>query len=155
MIITSLNEIDLQSADSESLRTALRYLKEHGQDEKALGRFEIPGSDIWGVAQSYTTNEESDALRYEAHRKFIDVQFILSGNEIMKWLPLNDLVTTQSYDADNDCLLGVAQNGNHGDIPFCSGQVMILYPSDAHAPGVSQGKQTQEVRKLVIKVPVD
>lgn len=155
MIITTLSEMSEQSALSDNMRTALEFLKEHGNSPLDSGRFEIPDSPIGGFAQSYYTEEASDSLRYEAHREFIDVQYIISGSETMKWLPLDEIEVTQEYSQEGDCLLGVPQNGSQGDIPFRAGQVMILYPTDAHAPGVANGEGPLEVKKLVIKVPVE
>lgn len=154
MIITNLDEISEQSALSEDIRTALTFLQTQGDADRDTGRFEIPDSTLAGFSQAYETTEANDELRYEAHRQFIDVQYIISGSETMKWLPLDEIDVTDEYSEENDCLLGVAQNGSHGDIPFQAGQVMILYPTDAHAPGVTNGEGPLAVKKLVIKVPV-
>ena len=65
--------MSLQSSLSEDMQLALQFLADHGHEKRALGRFEIPNSDLGGFAQAYTTEEESDALRYEAHQEFIDL----------------------------------------------------------------------------------
>lgn len=154
MIITTLAEMSEQAQLSDDLKTALEFLKNHGSEKRELGRFEIPDSEIFGFAQCYDTTAESDELRYEAHRNYIDVQYIVSGEEIMKWLPLNELKITKEYEEEGDCLLGVAQDDAYGDIPFQAGQLMILWPSDAHAPGVDSTRGAQQVKKLVVKLPI-
>lgn len=154
MVITSLDELSQQSALPASLQTAIAFLKQHGNDPIELGRFEIPDSEIGGFSQAYQTETASDSLRYEAHRNFIDVQYLVSGSEIMKWLPIDEIDVTQAYAEEGDCLLGVSKTGEHGDIPLRAGQVMILYPSDAHAPGVADASGPSDVTKLVIKIPV-
>ena len=154
MIITTLDEISQQSQLSNEIKSAIEFLKNHGTEKRDLGKFEFADGKLFGFAQAYATSPENDDTRFEAHRNYIDVQYISSGEETMKLLHIDELTVTQEYAEEADCLLGISENNTHDDIAFKSGQVMILYPTDAHAPGVASKSGTHDVKKLCIKIPV-
>lgn len=154
MVITTLDEIDSQSIGSEGVLKAISFLRDHRDGGIELGRFEVDGDTIYGASLNYDTKGKDVEVVYEAHRQYIDVQYMISGEEVMKWMPLSDLKETQAYDEEGDCLLGVDGGAAYGDIPFVAGQVMVLYPTDAHAPGFAAATGSQNVQKLVVKVPV-
>lgn len=154
MIITALTELEDQNFSNGDILLALDYIKNHGGAEMALGKFEFADGKLFGFAQAYTTSPENEDTRFEAHRDYIDVQYIYCGEETMKLIHVDDLTITQAYAKECDCLLGVSENNTHTDISFRDGQIMILYPADAHAPGVASKNGTHDVKKLCIKIPV-
>jgi len=153
MIITTLIELDQQVADSEAMKTAIEFLKANRKGGIPEGHFEVNGGELFGYSQVYQTEAPAESVVYEVHRKYIDVQYIISGSETMRWLPLDELTETQSYEEEGDYLLGVADGCQYGETAFKAGQVMLMYPSDAHAACLTKAEGVQEVRKLVVKVP--
>lgn len=111
-----------------------------------LGRIEVDGELL------YIMNTESGAVAQgkqvlEIHREYIDVHILLDGCERIGWKPITELVQeVKAYSSDGDCAL-------YGDVPgmwidLQPGQFVIMYPEDAHAPCVGEGR----IRKLVAKV---
>jgi len=110
------------------------------------GRHELDGDRIIALPQGYTTKAVADG-RLEAHRKYIDIQFILSGEERMGWTPLEGL--TGSFDEEKD--LGF-YDGSFDMVSVRTGSFAVFYPHDAHAPCLDPTSGFCRVRKIVIKV---
>ncbi len=94
-----------------------------------------------------TYQTKSDAL-YEAHRDYIDIQYIISGKEKIGVTKYSDCTENTPYDKERDIEF---LNGEGEFYPMRTGDYMILYPTDAHKPSISLNKQTT-VRKAVVKV---
>lgn len=120
---------------------------------QTLGRHDIAGDDVFAIVQTYTTKPQEKAL-FEAHRKYIDVQFLYSGRETILWAPLATMKEeTLAYTEEKEAALWklVAE---FTPLHLGPGYFTILYPEDAHAPCV-EWDAPSEVFKVVIKVAVD
>jgi YhcH/YjgK/YiaL family protein len=105
------------------------------------------------MAQRYETAAKAEP-RFEAHRKYIDVQFMVSGTEVIGWAPLSALAVTEAYDAEKDVCFGLVKQGLWTSVRLGAGQLAVLYPEDAHAPRLAAGAPSQAV-KVVVKVAVE
>lgn len=152
MTITTHSEIAEQTNLSNNMRKALDFLASVNPLELEIGRIDIDGDEVYGFSQSYDTKPAEEVL-YEAHREYIDIQCMIGGSEVMGWTPLDKLNVTEEYNAEGDFLLGKPA-GNTTHVTFETGQVMVLLPSDAHAPGISFDGSAQPVRKIVLKVKI-
>lgn len=115
------------------------------------GRHDIAGDDCFALVQAYTTKPLA-AAKFEAHRNYIDIQFVQSGRETLLWTPLTGLAETKSYDSEKDYALFAAP-ANATPLRLRAGEFTIFYPEDAHAPCLELDGPC-EVRKVVIKVRV-
>jgi YhcH/YjgK/YiaL family protein len=114
------------------------------------GRCDIDGGNCFALVQSYTTKPLAQA-KFEAHRQYTDIQFILAGRETLLWSPLAALTqVTEPYAAERDIAF-FANPAQWTPINLSAGQFAIFFPEDGHAPGIAvAGSET--VRKVVIKV---
>lgn len=88
-------------------------------------------------------------LRLEAHRKYIDIQYVLSGEHEIGWLPLNECkAAVAPYEADRDIIF--FEDAPRFSIALPRGHFAVLFPEDAHAPAAVDGM----IHKVVVKVPV-
>jgi YhcH/YjgK/YiaL family protein len=110
-----------------------------------LGKFELSGGAYYNVVISKSRKEE-DAL-YEAHRKYIDLQYILSKSEVMGCAPLSSAKEVTPYSEENDCAFYTADGSFE---TYNEGDFVIFFTDDAHMPAVGEG----ECKKVIIKVPV-
>lgn len=118
--------------------------------DAAVGRHEIDGDAVYAMLQRYTTRPVAD-VQMEAHRRYIDIQYIVSGRELIQWAPLTALAAaTQPYDAATDFAL-YATTPEMLPVQVRAGQFAILFPDDAHAPCCAWGDPA-EVLKVVVKV---
>jgi YhcH/YjgK/YiaL family protein len=112
------------------------------------GRVEIDGDKVYALVQSYET-VATDEPRFEAHRKYLDVQYLASGEEVIGWASIDRLIVGVPYDEAKDASLGRVSP----PVRLSSGQLAVLYPADAHAPKLAAGAPAP-VKKIVVKVAV-
>jgi biofilm protein TabA len=151
MIVAKLDQIAEQAAISPRLRKGLDFLQ--NLDPKALepGTVEIDGSEVYAMIQSYTSRPVTENPRFEAHQKYLDVQYLVSGTEAMGWAPLDQLAVNVPYDEERDRSLGTVPASARTLVLFGAGYPILLYPSDAHSPGLAAG-EPQPILKVVVKV---
>lgn len=113
-------------------------------------RIAIEGDDLYAMVQAYDTKPAAEK-KFESHRTYADIQFIVSGQEIMAWAPVADLkVVTQPYEAKGDCAL-YADPKRATDIALGPNMFAIFWPEDGHKPGCAFGAPSR-VQKVVLKV---
>ncbi|MCK9418078.1 MAG: YhcH/YjgK/YiaL family protein [Nitrospirae bacterium] len=152
MVVSDLDHIDHQIVRTPGLQKAFAFLRAdtiHGLPD---GRFEIDGDRVFALVQRYETMI-TDAPKFECHRKYIDVQFIVSGEEVIGWAPLSRMMITEAYDADKDICFGTAAAGKWTRAYLQTGQLAVLWPEDGHAPKLA-GSASSPVMKIVVKVAV-
>lgn len=111
-------------------------------------RIAIDGDRLFAMHQAYHTKPVEEA-RYEAHRRYVDLQYIAAGSERVRLETLERLFEEEPYDSDRDVAFYRLEGGM--DLVLRAGMVAIFFPEDAHAPCLdSEGKGI--VRKSVIKV---
>ena len=151
MIVATLDQLADQAAVPPRLRKALSFLQDADLLALEEGRVEIEGSEVFALVQSYDTRAIPEQPRFEAHRKYLDVQYLAAGTEAMGWASLDQLDVTVDYMPDKDVLLGHVPDGAHCFVPFSAGQAILLYPTDAHAP-MHAVDAPVPVKKIVVKV---
>lgn len=130
-----------------NLHRAVDWLNSHDLTLLPEGRTEI-GNGIFVTVSSFTTKEENV---YEAHRKYADIHYILSGEEKILTAPVDTMSVTKEYDSGRDIMLGECSNGEEHIIR--SGQYCVTMPEEAHSPARCVTSPAP-VRKAVFKVPV-
>lgn len=120
----------------------------------ADGEYEIDGSEIFARVMTYSTKKIEDAYP-EAHRKYIDIQAVLSGEEMVAWYPLKDLQERVEYDAESDVVFYDRQTVMPSSSILSEGLFMAFFPEDAHMPSISSGQRACTVKKVVIKIAVE
>lgn len=100
--------------------------------------------------QSYRTKPYSPEMRFEAHKKYIDVQYIAGGMEKIRWARMDSLEQTEErYSRGQDIAFYSGESAF--DFVLTKGSFLLLYPQDAHMPGLSAEKDCA-VRKIVFKI---
>lgn len=150
MILDTLDTIDRYAGLNPRFAAAFEFLRRLGP-APAIGRHEIDGDSAYALVQQYETRPVEGA-QLEAHRRYIDIQYIARGSEAIYWAPLDDLTVTMPHDAVKDVAL-FAASANMIPVPIRAGQCVILFPEDAHAPCCTWGEPA-EVLKVVVKVAV-
>jgi YhcH/YjgK/YiaL family protein len=151
MSLDALSESHQYTAISGRFEKAFEFLRQVNKDT-APGRYEIDGEDIFAFVQQHLT-KPIEERQYEAHRKYIDVQYIIRGREVIYWAPLPLLTNvTMPFSEEHDAALySVIPEGM--PYPLREGQFTILFPRDGHVPSCTWD-QPAEVLKVVVKVKV-
>lgn len=131
------------------IRQALDYLRTTDLASAALGRHDLDGDRLFALIQEYTTRHPDDCA-WEAHRKYTDVQYVVSGVERIGYANLAHCRERVPYDADRDVALF---EPGADFLTLAAGTVAILGPQDVHAPGCAAGA-ARSVRKVVVKAAV-
>lgn len=129
---------------------AFSFLREADLTGLEKGRYELEGSDLFASVDEYVTKDEPDT-RLEAHRKYADIQYIISGDEIMGIVPLGKTSETASYNAEKDVVF--LESEKEKLLHATPGRYFIFFPEDAHRPGIKVVGQ-EPVKKVVIKVRI-
>ncbi|MBN1391713.1 MAG: YhcH/YjgK/YiaL family protein [Sedimentisphaerales bacterium] len=152
MVIDKLENAYLYTGLSAKIQKGLEILKEEKLSAKKDGRYEVDGDNIYYIIQRYTTKPLEDG-RLEAHRKYIDIQFAASGEEIIGHSLLGRLDIEKPYDEDKDVVFYKAPKETN-NIKLGEGMFCVLFPQDGHIPGCRAARPC-EVLKIVVKVKID
>ena len=150
MIYDSLDNLELYKSLSSNIYEGLVFLKNAAPDI-ACGVHQI-NPKVRAIVSEYETLLENP-YGYEAHRRFLDIQFLLKGEEKVCCLPLEKLKETKPYNPDNDAAFYTADGATHIDLPIGGGYFTILYPQDGHMPQVCL-KGPIPVKKIVVKIEI-
>ncbi|WP_291326298.1 YhcH/YjgK/YiaL family protein [Desulfovibrio sp. UCD-KL4C] len=119
-----------------------------------LGKHVIDGTNVFALVSEYETKPHAEG-RFETHRKYVDIQFLLSGREKLGWAALKDLVPEVLYDPERD----VGFLKSLPEIPTLStlkpGMFIAYFPEDGHMPGLTCAVNPEPVKKVVVKIAVD
>ncbi|MDR1989384.1 MAG: YhcH/YjgK/YiaL family protein [Acidobacteriaceae bacterium] len=147
MILDELAHAEQYDALGPLFRVAFAFLRRHDLASLAPGRHALMGDDVCAMVADYETKPRA-RVPFEAHRRHIDVQAVVSGAECMGVAPL-DAIDREPYDEEKDVLFGAGRGEYFALWP---GRFAILFPHDAHAPGVAIDDVPMSVRKIVIKI---
>ena len=127
---------------------AFEFLRATDVDALPPGRHELEGERLYLLIDDVVGRGRADA-RLEHHRRYIDIQLCLSGDEHIGWLPLGCCNKRDGeFDAARD--IGFFNDAPQTWIHLAQGTFTIFFPADAHAPLAGAGP----VRKAVLKVLV-
>ena len=150
MIYDKIDNMELYADISEDLRLGLEYLKNVSPDVE-LGVHELSPC-VKAIVSEYTTKEENEN-GYEAHREWIDIQYLLKGSEKICCLPLEYLKETKVYNASKDAAFYEETGVAGQEMQVGNGYFAVFFPQDGHKPGLSAGER-ETVKKVVVKVKV-
>lgn len=148
--LIAINRDKEDSSLEERCMEAVKFLSQLNAEDLSLGRHDVNEGFFYNVIEYDTTNEADKP--YESHRKFVDIQFLLSGVEIMQIIDIDRLQVKNLYDSIKECTLYKSLN-NTASIILRPGSVMILYPKDAHR-SMSYNGTVNHVVKIVGKIRI-
>ena len=146
MILDTLQNAQLYKNLDENLRLGLEYLQNTDFSTLEMGKYEIKGDEVFAILQSYDTKEEVDC-KLEAHKKYVDIQYMVSGDEVMGVVPFNNQTISKAL-PDNDVTF---YKGTGDHILVKEGSFTVFFQTDVHAPGIKSGASAKIV-KVVVKV---
>ncbi len=149
MILGNLADSGRYAAVHPGLAAGLEFLQRGDLASLVDGRYEIAGEQIFAIIARDLGRGQADAF-LEFHRRFIDIQFVVSGVDLIGWQPTDQCRRVkQAYDADRDLGFYCDRPGTWCRVP--AGSFAVFFPEDAHAPLGCTGP----VHKVVVKVAVE
>lgn len=128
---------------------AVEFLKNTDLASLAAGKYEIDGKDVFANVVEYITIPWEEA-KFEAHQNYTDIQYVITGCELMSYAPVSELAEKVPYNKEKDVVF--YDNENAGvQIVVKAGQYMIFNPWDGHKPKAFAGTPAP-VKKVIIKI---
>jgi YhcH/YjgK/YiaL family protein len=151
MIVDRMENARLYGPLHRRFEKAFAIMRDPALAQKPDGRHEIDGDSLFYMVQHYTT-KPVDQGRFESHQKYIDIQALLAGQELLGYAPTAGLEVTVPYDEAKDIMF-YRVGTMTAQVRLEPGLFCILFPHDAHLPSC-QITCPAEVHKVVFKVQV-
>ncbi|MDO8543445.1 MAG: YhcH/YjgK/YiaL family protein [Opitutaceae bacterium] len=159
----SLQSVRAQAPRTEGFSTAFAYVDEllrPGSDVQARLRAIASGDtqkiDLAGgafvIEQAFETKLRADGF-FESHRKYMDVQVVVEGEELMEVADIARMTVRQAYNGERDLII-YDDSSDASLLRVFPGQVAVFFPADVHMPTLRIRATPVLVRKSVVKVPI-
>ena len=149
MITDNLSNATLYQGLGARFQRAFDYLRQTDLAALPVGRYELDGKNLYVLIQEYSTKLPGTG-KWEAHQRYIDVQYIVHGTEKMGYAMLKRM-QLGAYDPVKDFQ---AMSGEGDSLVLQDGDFMVLWPNDGHMPGMAIDGSTL-VKKAVVKIAID
>jgi len=126
---------------------AFAFLKNNNLDTMAVGRYTIDGDNVYAMITENPT-KNLDSTKWESHHNYIDLQYVIKGEEKIGVTDISTLTVTMPYDASKDLVNYSGEGNYHTAKP---GTFFLFFPKDAHRPNVTPGGNKAD-KKIVIKI---
>lgn len=132
----------------ERWNTAFKYLIESDLATLPTGRQDL-SDDVFAIVSDYETKSLEEA-RFESHKQYIDLQYVVSGEEVIGLTNDTTIRVETPYSEADDIMFYDFDGGQ--SLPALPSNYFIFFPDDKHKPGMSPQAGRKQVRKIVIKV---
>ena len=131
------------------LEPAFRFLESHPLEAMEPKRYEVDGERVYAtVSVDKTIAPEKN--RFEAHRKYIDLHYLVRGVELIGSAPASALREKQPYAEDKEAALYEVPDKYRRHL-LRPGDFVVFFPGQAHMPWC-YAERSEEIRKVVVKV---
>lgn len=130
---------------------AFHFLKSANLHELPLGKQELEGEHLFVSVAEYYGKQKPDAL-YESHKKYIDIQYIIEGEEIIGLTTLDKVTVRDSYSEEKDIAFYDFDGGDY--LKATPEKFFLFFPEDVHRPSITTGDSVL-VKKIVVKIKIE
>lgn len=149
MIFDALENAEIYYGLGEKFKTAFEFLKMTDFNFIKEDRVELDGDNIFAIVAKYDTKNNEDA-KWEVHKKYIDIQYMISGAENMGFVLADYLDIKEEYNDEKDIEI---LEGLGDYVQVNEGEFVVFFPDDAHMPGLKI-KENELVHKVVVKIKI-
>lgn len=127
--------------------SAFAFIKRNDLVNMPKGKYNIDSPFVYASITD-DPSKDFEKTNWESHRKYIDLQYIVTGEEVIGLNPVAQSTVTKPYDEKKDVANYSAEGQMLHSVP---GTFFLFFPSDAHRPNITPGGN-KPVKKLVIKI---
>ncbi len=149
MIYDTLQHLETYRGIHPGVMRGLELLRDTDFSGMEDGRHDVDGDQLFFLLQSYDSKEIND--RPEAHRNYIDIQYLISGEELVGVAPVEEMTEEVEARPEGDIWF---YHGPVSQLLLSGGRFVALWPGDAHAPCIAVDGRPVPCRKCVVKVRV-
>lgn len=150
MILDNMHNKALYETVHPKFAAAFAFIEKAVAENLPAGKYELDGKELYAMVQEYNTKLYADA-KFEGHRNYIDIQFMVAGSEIMKWADIAKMTENVPYNPEKDCQF-YAPKEDAAAAALGAGEYAIFFPHDIHMPCVSLNETPAAAKKIVVKV---
>ena len=152
MIYDTIKNLSSYKGISKNLDAAIDYLTKNDISKLADGKYPVVGSDTVIVQVSHYETKAVAETKFEAHKKYMDIQFVLEGREGCYWIPFEGLKEDEPFNLERDIGFYRYTGRDMTCFPLEPGKFAIFFPHDSHRPACDfEGKKSKN-HKIVVKV---
>ena len=118
--------------------------------ETFTGHYDLCDS-VYVNIDEYQT-KPAEICKFEAHKKYIDIQMLLDGEEEIDILPVDGLKISEEYDENRDIMFFEKSEKTPDKIQLKPYKFVLIYPEEAHRPQMNSGSVSKKVKKAVAKI---
>ena len=150
MILDQLGSALMYEGLGERISIGLALLNEDDVRNAAPGKYEVDGENLFYIVDEYETKPVEEG-RLEIHRKYLDIQYIVSGTECIGVAPLGGVTEETPYNGETD-LAFYESSPTMSRLHLSQGMFAIFWPNEPHMPCRRIGNTSEKVKKIVVKV---
>ena len=132
---------------SSNIQKGFEWLKSQDPESIKPGRYYIDDKNLYANVDEYETKEDA---KYEAHRDYIDIQYLIKGKELIGVTDISNGKTCIEYDKEKDIEFFDAEDEFQ---TLNVGEFFIFFPQDAHKPCITYNEKVH-CKKIVVKVKI-
>lgn len=145
MVLDYLKNLSNYEGCNKYLSKITEFIANNNLKELAKGKYDLGDECFVNILESNPTT----STKWESHVKYLDIQYIVTGSETIVWNDFSFMQNKTEYDEVKDRYLGT---GEGQAITVEEGMFMLLFPSDAHCPGIKA--HDDFVKKAVFKIKI-
>ena len=150
MILDTMTNAKRYEGLHPGFKKAFDYIRNTDLASLAPGKYEIEGDDVFGLIQEYKTLPVEEK-QFETHKNYIDIQYIISGEEMMGYTALENLTVKTPYNPEKDCEF--YDDAQMSECVVEAGSYAVFFAGEPHKPGcTATGREASDIRKLVLKI---
>jgi YhcH/YjgK/YiaL family protein len=127
-----------------------RFLKTADLSALSVPEHIIDGRSLFVRPMTYQTRDPAQG-KFETHRLYMDLQYVVKGSEIMETAPADALEPLTEYDPEGDYHFFTAKKDISRAV-VRAGEFAVFFPGEAHRPCCSPADGVTDVSKLVFKI---
>ena len=151
MIVDSISNIVNYDTLNIKVNEIVEFIKKVEELNVEDGKYEILGEDLFALVQTYETKDASEC-RFETHKKYIDVQYVRQGKEVMNYKLKDQLVVTEDLSEQSDVIF-YEDATDYTSVLVEEGSFALFSTQDGHMPGVKYNNK-ETVKKIVFKIKI-
>lgn len=150
MILDRIENYSLYSGLGINIKKGFDFLAKTDFAELNAGKYPVDGENMYLLINEYETKCSTEC-KLESHQKYIDIQLMIEGCELIGYVAKNKQQPTENFIDANDVMF---YNEPATFFEVKQGEFTLFFPTDLHQPGIISGTKNK-VKKAVLKIKVE
>jgi len=149
MILDSLKSAPIYFNLNSRFKEAFDFIEKNDLEGMEPGTYLLDGENLYMTIAEFD-GKQPESAKLEAHRKYIDIQLVLQGQETMGWSTIENCKNeSDPYNSEKDIVFFTEKPTAY--VSVHPKEFVVFFPEDGHAPGISNNR----IKKVVVKVLVE